>query len=189
MHSVANVQVSAHAELSLKNRGSGQTSSACGCSCRLLQLPCRRLLLAVAAGLSPLHTLPSRPVPKRGFLAHLQGGSSHAGTAWGDVGDGVRFGTPPSSHPVLRIQHGDAGKAAGALGLARLQPPLALFVLHFPICKIGRRARGCGAGRDLQHRHRLSPRGPSRWTRGFAPCGRSSLGTGSTGAGLPLILV
>lgn len=94
LHSVANVQVSAHAELSLKNRGWGQTSSACGCSCRLPQLPCCRLLLAVAAGLSRLHTLPSRPVPKRGFLARLQSGSSHARTAWGDVGDGVKFGTP-----------------------------------------------------------------------------------------------
>lgn len=73
--------LSAHAELSLKNTGSGQTSSAGGCSRRLPQLPRRRLLLAVAAGLTPLHTLPSRPAPKRGFLTRLRGGSSRAGAA------------------------------------------------------------------------------------------------------------
>lgn len=99
LHLVANVQVSAHGELSLKNRGSGQTSSTRGCSYRLPQLPCHRLLLAVTAGLSPLHTLPSCPAPKRGFLARLRGGSSRAGAAWGEAGDGAGLGTPLPALP------------------------------------------------------------------------------------------
>lgn len=112
-----------------KAGGSGQASSAGGCSRRLPQLPRRRLLLAVAA--ASRRFAPSLPAPRPSVdFSHVcEAGAAAPGLR----GDGVGLSTPSQ----LGMWHGDAGRAAGAL--AWLQPPPALFVLRFPTCKVGRR--------------------------------------------------
>lgn len=140
LHLVANAQDSAHAELSLETRGSGQASvpaAACaGCRSSIAAAaPSPPALLAIAASLSAFHTLPSHPAPKPGFLTRLRGRSSHSG----DAGDGAGFGTPIPALP-------SSGGAGGAAGAARLQSPPALSMLHYITCITGWGTRGCGAG-------------------------------------------